>query len=306
MARLRRRTREQPLALADDIYRLIVTAPDRSIDVEEQVWRRERGDLILQALNELPPEQRRVLVLAYFGELSQSTIATSLGWPLGTVKKRVRLGLQKLRQALGPRDIAAPGQWQRSIGRADGSSPATRSGTGRRWTIDESMDLLEAYALGMLEPDERARRRAPSRRAARTAAAWPTISRSPPLSLPLALAAASTQRPPADLKDRVLRAAHGFSSDPNRWRRGIRSDCGAPESRRLATSTSAMGPGTLAWTSGTMARRGCGRAPGRPRPVPCLGRPPERGPGPGARFARARRRPFHAATGDRSRGGRRR
>jgi len=106
MARLRRRTQEQRLAFAEDVDRLLVTAPDRSIDVEEQVWRRERGDLILQALNELPPEQRRVLVLAYFGELSQSTIATSLGWPLGTVKKRVRLGLQKLRQNLGPRDIA--------------------------------------------------------------------------------------------------------------------------------------------------------------------------------------------------------
>ena len=94
LARLRRRTREQRLSLADDIDRLIATAPDPTIAVEEQVWRRERGDLILQALNELPPEQRRVLVLAYFGELSQTTIAASLGWPLGTVKKRVRLGLQ--------------------------------------------------------------------------------------------------------------------------------------------------------------------------------------------------------------------
>jgi RNA polymerase sigma-70 factor (ECF subfamily) len=109
LARQRRRTREQRLSLADDIDRLIVTAPDHAIDVEEQVWRRERGDLILQALNELPPEQRRVLVLAYFGELSQSTIAASLGWPLGTVKKRVRLGLQKLRQALAPRDVVSAG-----------------------------------------------------------------------------------------------------------------------------------------------------------------------------------------------------
>jgi RNA polymerase sigma-70 factor, ECF subfamily len=106
LARVRRRTLEQRLSLADDIDRLIATAPDHAIDVEEQVWRRERCDLILQALNELPPEQRRVLVLAYFGGLSQSMIAASLGWPLGTVKKRVRLGLQKLRQNLGPRDIA--------------------------------------------------------------------------------------------------------------------------------------------------------------------------------------------------------
>lgn len=106
LARLRRRTQEQRLALAEDIDRLIATAPDPTIAVEEQVWRRERGDLILQALNELPPEQRRVLVLAYFGELSQTTIAASLGWPLGTVKKRVRLGLQKLRQVLASHDAA--------------------------------------------------------------------------------------------------------------------------------------------------------------------------------------------------------
>jgi hypothetical protein len=58
-----------------------------------------------------------VLVLAYFGELSQSTIAASLGWPLGTVKKRVRLGLQKLRQALAPRDVVSRGNGSTS---ADG------------------------------------------------------------------------------------------------------------------------------------------------------------------------------------------
>ena len=56
LARLRRRTREQRLALAEDIDRLLATAPDHAIDVEEQVWRRERGDLILQALNELPSD----------------------------------------------------------------------------------------------------------------------------------------------------------------------------------------------------------------------------------------------------------
>lgn len=104
VARLRRRSRAQRLAAAEGIDRILAMVPDPAIGVEAQVWRREQGDLILGALNALPPEQRRVLVLAYFGELSQSTIAASLGWPLGTVKKRVRLGLRKLRQALAPRD----------------------------------------------------------------------------------------------------------------------------------------------------------------------------------------------------------
>jgi RNA polymerase sigma-70 factor, ECF subfamily len=118
LARVRRRSREQRLALAEDIDRLIATAPDPTIAVEDQVWRRERGDLILQALNELPPEQRRVLVLAYFGELSQTTIAASLDCPLGTVKKRLRLGLHKLRQALAPHDAIE------SIGGSNGSAEA--------------------------------------------------------------------------------------------------------------------------------------------------------------------------------------
>jgi RNA polymerase sigma-70 factor (ECF subfamily) len=105
LSRLRWRSRAQRLAVAEDVDRLLAMAPDPAIGVEAQVWRREQGDLILGALNTLPPEQRRVLVLAYFGELSQSSIAASLGWPLGTVKKRVRLGLQKLRQALAPREV---------------------------------------------------------------------------------------------------------------------------------------------------------------------------------------------------------
>jgi RNA polymerase sigma factor (sigma-70 family) len=72
-------------------------------DVEEEAWSQEVGEAVLQALQGLPAEQRRALVLAYFGGLSQSSIAQHLGWPLGTVKKRIRLGLQKLRTALAAR-----------------------------------------------------------------------------------------------------------------------------------------------------------------------------------------------------------
>jgi RNA polymerase sigma-70 factor, ECF subfamily len=55
---------------------------------------------VLRALAAVPPEQRRALVLGYFGGLSQREIAERLSWPLGTVKKRVRLGLEKLRASL--------------------------------------------------------------------------------------------------------------------------------------------------------------------------------------------------------------
>jgi RNA polymerase sigma-70 factor (ECF subfamily) len=53
------------------------------------------------ALADLPPDQRSVLMLGYFGGLSCSEIADELGIPIGTVKSRVKAALEKLRAALG-------------------------------------------------------------------------------------------------------------------------------------------------------------------------------------------------------------
>jgi RNA polymerase sigma-70 factor (ECF subfamily) len=61
----------------------------------------ERSQL-KEALHTLRVEQREVVVLAYFGGLTHSEIASHLGQPLGTVKTRMRLGLRKLREVLGP------------------------------------------------------------------------------------------------------------------------------------------------------------------------------------------------------------
>ena len=52
------------------------------------------------ALEELPPEQRKVIELAYFGGFTHNEIASMLEMPIGTVKGRMRLGLQKLRDQL--------------------------------------------------------------------------------------------------------------------------------------------------------------------------------------------------------------
>lgn len=60
----------------------------------------EEKDKVARAMADLPPDQRQVIELAYFEGLSQTQIAQKLGEPLGTVKTRMRLGMNKLRQAL--------------------------------------------------------------------------------------------------------------------------------------------------------------------------------------------------------------
>ena len=62
----------------------------------------ERRRQVAQALQTLSPPQREAIELAYFEGLSQSEIAERLQEPLGTVKTRVRLGMQKLRESLKP------------------------------------------------------------------------------------------------------------------------------------------------------------------------------------------------------------
>jgi RNA polymerase sigma-70 factor (ECF subfamily) len=67
---------------------------------EEASVMQERRRHVQQVLNELPPEQREVVVLSFFGGLTHAELAERLGEPLGTVKSRVRMGLSKLRGLL--------------------------------------------------------------------------------------------------------------------------------------------------------------------------------------------------------------
>jgi RNA polymerase sigma-70 factor, ECF subfamily len=67
---------------------------------EEEAIRHETASEVRGALGTLPNDQSKVIELAYFGGFSHSEIARMLGVPLGTVKGRMRLGLEKIRGEL--------------------------------------------------------------------------------------------------------------------------------------------------------------------------------------------------------------
>jgi RNA polymerase sigma factor (sigma-70 family) len=75
-------------------------APDPAADTAGDAETAVMGAQVRSALMHLPAEQRQALEMAYFGAMSHQEIAHGLGIPLGTVKGRLRLGLEALRQFL--------------------------------------------------------------------------------------------------------------------------------------------------------------------------------------------------------------
>ena len=107
---LRRTARPAPKLDQDDDAVLETHAGTERTEAE--AIRRETADRLRQALGLLPREQSQVIELAYFGGFSHSEIANMLGAPIGTVKGRMRLGLEKIRATLAegfPEGEAAEG-----------------------------------------------------------------------------------------------------------------------------------------------------------------------------------------------------
>jgi RNA polymerase sigma-70 factor (ECF subfamily) len=95
-ARTRLRAAHDASVLADPLAHAEASADDPLHDLVAA----ETRATVRRALDAIPDEQRRTLEMAYFGGMSQSEIAEATGEPLGTVKTRTRLGLQRLRRVL--------------------------------------------------------------------------------------------------------------------------------------------------------------------------------------------------------------
>ncbi len=91
---LRRKTTFRPAPLE------AATERPADDDTAEQAERNVEHQTVREALEALPPAQRRTIELAYFGGYTHVELAELMGVPLGTVKGRMRIGLQKLRRAL--------------------------------------------------------------------------------------------------------------------------------------------------------------------------------------------------------------
>jgi RNA polymerase sigma-70 factor (ECF subfamily) len=95
------RSRRRAIVMTDPAdYEILEQLPSGGVSTEEQVERNLERERIMRALATLPEPQREVIMLAYFEGYSQSEMADRLNQPLGTVKTRVRLAMQKLRVVL--------------------------------------------------------------------------------------------------------------------------------------------------------------------------------------------------------------
>lgn len=88
----RKETRPVPEALK--------VAPEQELDASQVLGLEQEANQLRRALQALGQDQRAVIEKAYFGELTHQEISAQTGLPLGTIKSRIRLGLERLRHEL--------------------------------------------------------------------------------------------------------------------------------------------------------------------------------------------------------------
>jgi RNA polymerase sigma-70 factor, ECF subfamily len=96
----RRRVRPQVITETADANPILDEMSDPNVDIPEQVQSNLQAQQVRNALATLPPEQRKVIEMAYFYGMTRQEIAEATGEAHGTIHTRARLALQKLREAL--------------------------------------------------------------------------------------------------------------------------------------------------------------------------------------------------------------
>lgn len=96
----RRRTQDKVEASAE------VSQPSEAF---AETWKNSRRDEVREALKTLPPDQLKILEMAYFSGYTHVEIAEMMDLPLGTVKGRMRLGLKKIKDYFNGKGMTVPG-----------------------------------------------------------------------------------------------------------------------------------------------------------------------------------------------------
>lgn len=98
---LRKRGRRPQFIEGEAATQVVAWTADTRVDVVETVIQNEEAQRVRQALETLPAAQREAIELAFFKGMSHLEIAAATGDPLGTVKTRIRRGMERLKAVLG-------------------------------------------------------------------------------------------------------------------------------------------------------------------------------------------------------------